>query len=133
MKTKVILLVLGIMVSASIIATAQSADESRVKLLNTAKPGVIKMIHAISTDAPVSVKFMNSNGVFAEDKIKGEFPKGVSRRYNLISRFDKDFRMEITSENLKLTYRIVPSKDKQSFASYLEKVEHRYDELASLR
>ena len=53
MKTKSILLLVGLLVCATIIVNAQTQDESRIKVLKTEKPGVIKMIHAIDRKSVV--------------------------------------------------------------------------------
>jgi hypothetical protein len=131
MKTKSILLLTGLLVCATIIVNAQNPGESQVKVIKTDKPGVIKMIHAIATDEPVVVRFSNDQGIIVEDKIKGTFAKGISRRYNMNRFFDKNFRIEIKSETIDVTYQIVPSKDKQTFTAYLEKVEHHHQLLAT--
>lgn len=131
MKTKSILLVIGLLVCATIIVNAQDHDESRIKVIKTEQPGVIKMIHALDTDEPVVVLFSNADGIVGEDRIKGTFPKGISRRYNMTKFFDKNFRIEIKSEKVDVTYQIVPSKDKKTFTAYLEKVEHHHQLLAT--
>src|SRR5689334_14128304 len=109
MKSKSILLFVGLLVCATIIANAQSTDDSRIKILRTEKPGVIKILHAIQTDETVTVRFINEDGIVGEDKINGEFPKGVLRRYDLTKIFNKNFRIEVKSENVDVTYKVMPS------------------------
>ena len=101
---------------------AQSLDESRVKIIPTANRDELKVIYAIETTEPLKVKFLTENGVVASDKIKGSFPKGLLKRYDVSNINDHDFWVEISSPEMSLTYRIVPSANKQSFTPYLEKV-----------
>jgi hypothetical protein len=89
------------------------------------------MIHALDTDEPVIVRFLNDQGIVGEDKIEGTFPKGISRRYNMNKYFGGNFRIEIKSEKIDVTYQIVPSKDRKTFTAYLEKVEHHHQLLAT--
>jgi hypothetical protein len=131
MKSKSILLLIGLMVCATILATAQSTDDSRIKILRTEKSGVIKVMHALDTDTPVLVRFTNDQGIVGEDKIDGDFPKGVLRRYDLTNIFDKSFRIEVKSQNVDVTYKITPSKDRKTFIAFLEKVEHHSQLVAS--
>jgi hypothetical protein len=131
MKLRSLLLMIGVMVCIAVVATAQSQDDTRIKILRTEKPGIIKMVHAIRSD--VHVQFTNHNGVVGEDKIKGEYPKGISRRYNLNRIYGDDFRMVITSERVRVTYHIIPSRDRQTFEAHLEKVEHKYQPVLANR
>jgi hypothetical protein len=130
MKTKSILLLIGLMVCATIIVNAQSDDESRIKLIKTDQPGIIKVIHAMNIDEPVVVRFSNEQGPLWEDVIKGPYKKGITRRYDMNKFFNENFRVEIKSETIDVTYQIVPSKDKKTFTAYLEKVEHHHQLLA---
>lgn len=133
MKTKSILFMIGALVCTAVFVHAQTPDESQIKLLRTEKPGVIRMIHAITTDEPVCVKFINDDGVVGIDNIRGKYPKGVTRRYNLNRIYNKNFRVEISSEDLKVIYKIVPSADRKDFTAYLERVERNYEPLVASR
>ena len=133
MKFKAIFFMIAALGCSSIITNAQTQDESRIMLLKTDKPGVVKLIHALNTDEPITVKFINDDGVVGLDKIKGTFPKGVGRLYNLNNIYGKQFEVEITSANMKVTYQIIPSKDRKTFTSHLEKVERTYTDLVASR
>jgi hypothetical protein len=125
MKTKLMTLLIVAIGFVAINANGQAQDESRVKIVTTSTPGIIKLIHAISTDEPVTVKFINDDGIVLSDEITGAFPKGLSKRYDVSELGKKAFRMEVSSTNLVVTYKIVPNKDKK-LTAYLEKAERNY-------
>ena len=132
MKTKLMTLLIVALGFVAINAKAQTKnDESRVKIMNTNRPGVLRLIHAIGVDETVTVKFIAASGEISSDEIKGNFPKGISKRYDVRKIANKDFRMEISTSHLTITYLIVPSKDRKTFTPYLEKSVHNYA-LASL-
>ena len=127
MKTKLMTLLIVALGFVAINAKAQTKnDESRVKIMNTNRPGVLRLIHAIGVDEPVMVKFTSASGEVLFDQIKGTFPKGVSKRYDVRKIANRDFRMEISTSHLTVTYLIVPSKDRKTFTPYLEKTVHNY-------
>ena len=126
MKTKLMTLLIVVIGFVTIHANAQAQDESRIKILATSQPGVVKLIHAIPTNEPVTVRFLNNTGVISSDEIKGDFPKGIAKRYDVSNIGNRDFRMEVSTSRLSVTYRIIPSKDKKTFAPYLEKSVRNY-------
>lgn len=102
---------------------AQTLDEARVNITPTANRDVIRVIYAHETTEPLRIRFVNRDGLVGSDKIiGGPYPTGVSKRYNVGNINDRDFWIEIISPEMSVTYRIVPSKNKQGFASFLEKV-----------
>jgi hypothetical protein len=133
MKQKFLTFVAVILALSSIHVQAQQHDESNVKIMPTSKPGVLRLVHAIPTTDPVSVQFITDHGVVSSDEIKGDFPKGISRRYDFRQIDDKDFRMLISSPTLSVTYHIVLSDDRKTFTPYLEKAVHSYNTLASTK
>lgn len=120
-------LLIAALTVAAIHAKAQDSNESQIKILCTDTPGVLKLIHAITTSEPVLVKFSDDQGMVFTDKIKGSFPRGLAKRYDVSQLSSHKFRMEISTPELTVIYRIVPSKDKQKFDAYLEKSIHNYD------
>lgn len=125
MKTKLMTLLIVALGFATINAGAQVADASRVKILST-QPGILRLIHAIPVDESINVKFIDDEGVILSDEITGFFPKGVSKKYDVRKLGRKEFRMEITTSNLIVTYRIVTSKDRKTITPYLEKTVQNY-------
>lgn len=128
MKFKIMTLLALLVAFSAVNVNAQNQDEARVKIMPTGRPGLLKLIHAIKTDKPVKVTFSNATeGLIATDRITGSFPKGILKLYNIEGISSDDFKMEITSANLEVTYRIVPSKDRKTFTAYLEKSVHNHD------
>ena len=111
---------------------AQVNDElSKVKILSTRDSNVIKMLYAMKTDEPIQVRFITRDGEFQRDKIRGEFAKGVSKRYDVSGIKDKDFWMEISSATMTVTYKINRSTDRSKFEPVLEKSVHNHLAVAS--
>lgn len=125
MKIKSMILSLGMLFFLGNSLYAQTLDESRVRILPTANSDILKVHYAIETNEPLKVKFITKDGVVDYDKIKGgPFPTGLSKRYNVSNINGQDFWIEVSSSKGSLTFRIVPSKDKQTFTPYLEKITH---------
>lgn len=119
-------------VAFSAIKVKAQADESRVKVLGTEKPGILKLVSAIEIDNGATVNFITDEGIVSTDQIKGSFPKGFSKRYD-VRKVDKDFWIEVDTQNLTVTYHVVPSKDRKSFETTLETAVHKYDVVVASR
>lgn len=124
MKFK-ILMAVAAMVAGSTYVSAQASNEPPVKILSTATPGVIKMLYAEETNEPVMVTFTANDQVVNKDKIRGEYPNGVSKRYD-VSKISKrgEFWVEISSPRMTVTYRVVPSEDRTKFTPVLERTSY---------
>jgi len=133
MKQKFMTFVIAMLMLSAIHVQAQQHDESFVKIMPTAKPGTLRLVHAIPTSDPVSVQFITDQGIVSSDEIKGDYPKGISRRYDFRQINDNNFRMLISSPTLSVTYRIILSDDRKTFTSHLEKVVHTYDDVVASR
>jgi hypothetical protein len=121
MNSKIIILLMTVFSMAGISANAQTPDHERVKILATPQAGVVKLLYAQESEETLQVKFYNSDGEIALDKIKGHFPKGVMKTYDVRSIYGKSFRMEISNSRMTVVYHIIPSKDKRTFVPHLEK------------
>lgn len=120
------------MVAFSAIKVNAQADESRIKVLNTEKPGILKLVSAIEIEDGATVNFVTDEGVLLTDEIKGSYPKGFAKRYD-VRKVDKDFRIEIATPRLIVTYHIIPSPDGKIFTANLEKAVHKYDVIVASR
>ena len=132
MKLKLVTMMIAMVAFSAIKVKAQQPDESRVKILNTEKPGVIKLVHALQIEDGLTVSFMTDEGIISTDEIKGSFPKGLSKRYD-VRKIDKDFWMEVSTPRLSVTYHIIVSSDGKKFTSNLEKAVHKYDVIVASR
>jgi len=131
MKLKLMMMVIAMAAFSAITVKAQ-ADESRVKVLSTEKPGILKLVSAIEIENGATVNFITDEGIVLTDQIKGSFPKGFAKKYD-IRHVDKEFWIEVDTQNLTVTYHIVPSKDRKSFESTMETAVHKYDVVVASR
>jgi hypothetical protein len=132
MKLKLVMMMIAMAAFSAIKVKAQQPDESRIKVLKTEKPGVLKLVHALQIEDGVTVDFMTDEGIVSTDEIKGSFPKGLSKRYD-VRKLDKEFWMEISTPRLSVTYHIIRSNDGKTFTSNLEKAVYKYDVIVASR
>jgi hypothetical protein len=131
MKTKLIVAALAIVGLFSSQVQAQVGDEAKIKILPS-KGGILKVHYAMEINEPITVKFFNRDGILTTDVIAGtHYEKGLMKRYNVKNINTKDFWVEVSSSKMTVTHRVVPSRDKQSFAAYLEKTTYNYPVVAS--
>lgn len=121
---------LGIFTFIAGSVSAQVQEVSRVKILPGPERGIVKVHYANEVTSPLEIKFLTDRGVVGVDRISGTFPNGVSRKYN-VKNLTNDFRIEISSAQLTLTYLIVPSGNWRTFKSYLEKTTYNHDVVAT--
>ncbi|HEY0744727.1 MAG TPA: hypothetical protein VGD40_24845 [Chryseosolibacter sp.] len=130
MKTKLIIAAVAIVGFFSTQVQAQIGDEAKVKILPS-KAGILKVHYAMEISEPITVRFFNREGVLATDVISGQYDKGLMKRYNVKNITSKDFWVEVSSAKMTVTHHVVPSKDQQTFAAYLEKTTYNYPVVAS--
>lgn len=100
---------------------AQTQDLSKVKILRTPEAGVIKLLYASNTEETVHIRFLTADGEVSSDQVKGNYPKGFLKRYDVKEISHHNFWIEVASPTTTVVYRIEPSKDKKRFSSVLEK------------
>lgn len=122
MKTKLTLLAIVTFVAVASFSYAQTSPEERVKILPSNLPGTIKLHYAMKVYEPLEITFFGpQQKVLAQDQINnGQFPNGVSKRYDVSNVNKKDFWIQIRSSENVITYHIIPSKDKKHFTAILE-------------
>jgi hypothetical protein len=131
MKLKSMIMMAGVMVLfAAISVSAQSQDELRVKILRTPEAGVVKLVYGINTEEKLRVRFLTAQGEVASDVIRGSYPKGFMKRYDVREIYNNKFWIEIASDKMTVVYLIVPSKDGKRFTPYLEKTIQNYEMVA---
>lgn len=126
MKHTFIILLLGALTFAGGRATAQLGEESRIKVIQTHEPGIVKVIYGFNPEGPLNVYFNSPTGRVGADKIEGNYPAGISKKYDVRKLSNNDVWVEITSPFVSVTYRLVPSKDRQTFVPYLEKTTYNH-------
>jgi hypothetical protein len=134
MKFKVILLTAGLMVTllATLTVNAQVTD-SKIKILHSENPGVIKLLYAMEVDESLTVRFLNRAGEFCVDQIKGPIRKGFIKRYDTREINGTDYWVEVSSERMSALYHVTPSKDRKTFVSKLEKTTYNHELVAANR
>jgi hypothetical protein len=121
MKLRQTLTALAVATMIAFSAGAQESDASHVKLLPSRDGSVIKLLFAMKTQETVDVKFFADGGMVKRDRISGgPYEKGVMKRYDVSGINHKDYWVEVTSGNLKITYRVRPSRDRKTFSPQLE-------------
>ncbi|NOT75801.1 MAG: hypothetical protein HOP08_12815 [Cyclobacteriaceae bacterium] len=134
MKAKAIITAgLFIILSSPIINTfAQTIDEPAIKILPTVQKGILKVLYAYNNNEAVEVKFFNADGPIVTDKIKsGTFQNGFSKKYDVRKTSPGDLWVEVSSEDLSVTYRLVESNDGKGFVPLLEKTTYNHQLVAS--
>jgi hypothetical protein len=119
MKNNLIILAIATFAFVGTAAYGQSSEDSNVKLLRTARPGIIKLHYALAVNEPLSVKFYNETGLVGSDRISGEFAKGFSKKYNVREIDGEAYWVEISSTRGSTTYRVDPNG--KAFTATLEK------------
>jgi hypothetical protein len=115
---------------ASFTTQAQQWGDPPVKILPAAQKGTFKILYASEIDDDVEVKFFSGTGVITIDKIAGEFPKGVLKRYDLNQVNEKRFWVEVTSPKMTVTYRLQVTREGK-FEPVLEKATFNHVMVAS--
>ncbi|HEY0770477.1 MAG TPA: hypothetical protein VGD31_09075 [Sphingobacteriaceae bacterium] len=128
--TSMIMLVGAMVLFAATQVSAQSEDPSRVKILRTPEAGVIKLLYAATTEETLKIRFLTSDGEVSSDKIRGSYPKGFMKRYDVKQLYGNHFWIEVASPTMTVIYRIEPSPDKKKFTPYLEKTVQNHELVA---
>lgn len=133
MKTKAI--ICGVVVAAISTfvisqARAQVQDIPAVKVISTDQTDVIRVIYAYNSNSPVTVKFLNSEGIAYEEKLSGrEIEKGFSKKYDVEKMKGDDLWIEIVGQEISATFRMATTKNGK-WTAHLEKVTHNFPVLA---
>lgn len=123
MKPRIILLAIALICFTCIRSMAQSPEETRIKILRTDQPGIIRLVYAKKINNHVAVTFRTVSGNVSSDRIKGNnYPKGFSKRYDIREINSREFWIEITSPDTTTIYHIIPSNDGEKFTAHLEKI-----------
>jgi hypothetical protein len=130
MKLKAIMIAGAMIMFTAMSVSAQLRNDAHVKILRTPEAGVIKLLYGLHSQEPLHIQFSTRSGIVGSDKIKGTYPKGFMKKYDVRQIIENEFWVEIASSNMTTIYRIVPSRDRKSFVSHLERADYRQDFVA---
>ncbi len=118
--------------SMSFAAQAQTEAQSAVKVLPSTEKGIIKILFAHEPSENVEVKFYNEDGLLKKDRIKAAtFKKGFIKKYDVSAIDTRKFSIDVDSESISVTYRLVESKDGKSYTALLERASYTQSLVAS--
>ncbi|CAN5525284.1 hypothetical protein BH10BAC4_BH10BAC4_06000 [soil metagenome] len=121
MKTSSIITGLLIILTSSLVkVNAQSFDDPAVKILPTTQKGIVKVHFAYGADQKVNVRFFNEDGQLYSDEVKGSFPNGFSKKYDIRKMNGENLWIEITCEAMSVTYKLVRSEGRDEYVPFLE-------------
>ena len=133
MKTKMLILGVVIAVISAITvsrAKAQDGQLPAVKIISTDISDVVKLIYGYDSREPVMVKFLGKDGIFFQDRVKGEnLISGFSKKYKLRPTPGSDIRVEVSSNELSVTYHLTVGKNGK-WTAQLETTTYNYPVVA---
>jgi hypothetical protein len=131
MKTKAI--VCGMVVAALstlVMSRAQAQDIPAIKVVSTDQTDVIKVIYGYSSNVPVSVKFLNSQGIVYQEKLTGrDVEKGFMKKYDVVNMKNDDLWVVVDGQELSVTFKMATSRSGK-WSAQLEKVTHNFPTIA---
>lgn len=129
MKTKSTLFSFAVAMILSL-STAMAQPEPPVKILPSAQDGIFKVLYASETDQPVTISFMNNDGLMASDRIKStKFKHGFFKKYDVTHVNDRIFWIEVKSSNLVVKYKMTKSNS-GFFTPSLESTTYNHEVVA---
>jgi hypothetical protein len=118
--------------SMSFVAQAQTGAIEVVKILPSTEKGIIKILFAHEPSQNVEVRFYNEDGLLKKDRIKAStFKKGFIKKYDVSAIDTRKFSIDIDSESVSATYRLVESKGGKSYTALLERASYTQSLVAS--
>jgi hypothetical protein len=122
----------AVILSASFSVQAQTEMLPAIKVLPSNEKGIVKILFAYETLRNVDVKFYNEEGLLKEDRIKaGTFKKGFIKKYDVSAIDTKKFSIDVDSDNVSVTYRLIESKNGTRYTPLLEKTTYKQSLVAS--
>lgn len=133
MKTKTLILGVVIAIISALTvshAKAQDGQLPAVKIIPTDASDVIKLIYRYDSREPVTVTFLDEDGIFFEDIVQGEnLATGFTKKYKLRPVSGSEIRVEVSSVDLSVTFRLMVSKE-GTWTAQLQKTTYNYPVIA---
>ncbi|MEJ0055989.1 MAG: hypothetical protein WDN75_10225 [Bacteroidota bacterium] len=120
-----------ILTTSVLSVNAQSFDEPAIKILPTTQKGILKVHYVYDTNEPVNIRFFNDEEQLLSDEVTGTFPNGFSKKYDVRKMTSEAFWIEVTAENISVIYKLVRSRDKDTYVPFLEKTTYNHSLVAS--
>jgi len=112
--------------SFTAVTARQLGAEPPVKILPTTQNGILKVLYASEIGKGVEVRFFDENKTLVFDKIKGPRDlNGFIKKYDISRLKSENFWIEVSSANMDVTYKIIPSED-GTFNPVLEKTTYNH-------
>jgi hypothetical protein len=124
MKTNVLLFLFAVIICvlADFSSNAQALDESKVKILPSASPGMLKILYAAPVDQPVHITFFKGGEILEEDVVSDHtYVNGFLKKYNVREVMRNKFWVKVQSGPTSLTYGVSRTPNGKNFIATLEK------------
>lgn len=128
MKTKSIITAGLVLLSTVFFAASAQSTNPTIKVLPTAKEGIVKLLVVGTSDESVDVKFYNDEGLVGSDAIKAT-AEGFNKKYDVRKIMSSGFTMEVTTAGTAVTYKL--AKSGANLTPILVKTTNNYPLVAS--
>jgi hypothetical protein len=119
----------GVFFLLAVLSAHAQETKAVAKVLPTEGKGFIKLLVADNAGKSVFVRFYGDEGVIATDEIRGKDAHAFIRRYDLSRVNQKNFRMQVDTENASFTYQL--TRDTKGIIAELRETTHTYPVLAA--
>lgn len=103
-------------------AHAQTA-QGPVNIIPTPSKDVIRVIYDEAVDGALSITFTTIDGIESTYKIRGQYPNGVSKKFDVAKINNKPYSVEVKSKYKKAVYQVNPANSRSGFAAQLQTLE----------
>ena len=119
----------GVFFLLTVLSAHAQDNQAVAKVLPTEGKGFIKLLVADNPGKTVNVKFYGDEGIIATDEIRGKDAGGFIRRYDLSRVTQRNFLMQVDTENASFTYQLI--KKGTGIVAELRETTHTYPVLAA--
>lgn len=124
MKTRNILAALAMTVCMFATTAASAQGEPAIKIYPT--DDVLKVVFGYESKAPVTIDFIDNNGVLTSDRVEGiKYEKGFMKKYRIQRDSKELFWVHVRSEAVSASFKIT-TNSKGQYISNLETVTYNH-------